>query len=87
MSAGSDPKREPMPKKILVLVSGSGQPRDPKADPQDNSTSVTSLIVGRFVNLCYPEIHVVHVSSTGGMFRCVVADGFAGRFCPFTRPL
>jgi hypothetical protein len=52
-----------------VLVSGSGQPRDPQADPQDNSTSLTSLIVGRFVSLCFPEIQVVHVSSTGGMFR------------------
>jgi hypothetical protein len=58
------------PKKILVLVSGSGQPRDPQADPQDNSTTLTSLIIGRFVSLCYPEIQVIHVSSSGGMFRC-----------------
>jgi len=75
------------PKKILVLVSGSGQPRDPHADPQDNSTSLTSLIVGRFVNLCYPEIQVIHVSSTGGMFRwthpCPV---FCSHACPVFCP-
>ena len=41
------------PKKVLLLVSGSGQPRDTNADPDANSTHCTSYLVERFVQLCY----------------------------------
>jgi len=67
------------PKKVLLLVSGSGQPRDTNADPDANSTHCTSYLVERFVQLCYADIRVVHVSSTGGMFRYDDNLGFVQR--------
>ena len=57
------------PRKLLVLVAGSATPRDGKADPMDNSTERLALIVRRFVNLCFPDVEVAIISSTGGMFR------------------
>lgn len=61
----------PRPRKVLVLVCGSGQPRDTDANPLDNSTEASGRIVQRFVELCYPDIEVVRVvsSASGGMFR------------------
>ena len=56
-------------KKVVVLLSGSAQPRDSKADPRDNSTEGTAQIMKRFLNLCYPDIEVVTIGSRGGIFR------------------
>jgi hypothetical protein len=61
---------EPPPKKVLVLVSGAGQPRDIKANPHDNSTEGTGKAIERFVRRVYPDIEVRHISSRAmGIFR------------------
>lgn len=59
----------PPPKKVLVLVSGAGQPRDELAKPADNSTEATGQIIERFVRLVHPDIEVVHIPSAFGIFR------------------
>lgn len=59
----------PPPKKVLVLVSGAGQPRDERANPQDNSTEGTGRIIERFVHAVHPDIEVVHIPSAFGIFR------------------
>ena len=43
---------------VMLLVCGSGQPRDMNADPHSNSTEATAQIVEKFVELCYPDIEV-----------------------------
>ena len=63
------PSGTPPPRKVLVLVSGAGQPRNEKANPADNSTEGTGWIIERFVKLTHPEIEVVHIPSTFGIFR------------------
>lgn len=58
------------PRKVLVLVSGAGQPRNEKANPSDNSTQGVGWLIERFIRLVHPEIEVVHiVSSSYGIFR------------------
>ena len=59
----------PPPKKVLVLVSGAGQPRDHDASANDNSTEGAAKIIQRFVERCYPEIEVVSISSSSSIFR------------------
>ena len=61
----------PPSKKVLVLVSGAGQPRDIKANPHDNSTEGTGQIIAQFIQAVYPDIEVRHVSSSdvNGIFR------------------
>jgi cytidine deaminase len=63
------PAGTPAPRKVLVIVSGAGQPRDEKANPADNSTEGTGRIIERFVRLVHPEIEVVHIPSAYGIFR------------------
>ena len=41
------PEETPPPRKVIVLVSGAGQPRDEKANPADNSTEGTGHIIER----------------------------------------
>jgi len=58
------------PRKVVVLVSGAGQPRNEKANPSDNSTQGVGWLMERFIRLVHPEIEVVHiVSSSYGIFR------------------
>ena len=67
--AARDPDKPP-PKKVLILVSGAGQPRNPQADPNDNSTEGTGKIMRFFIEAVYPDIEVQHISSTSlGIFR------------------
>ena len=63
------PPGTPPPRKVLVLVSGAGQPRDQKANPADNSTEGTGHIMQRFLKLVHPDIEVVHIPSAFGIFR------------------
>ena len=65
----TQPAGTPPPRKVLVLVSGAGQPRNEKANPADNSTEGTGWIIERFVRLTHPDIEVVHIPSTFGIFR------------------
>ena len=60
---------DPPPRKVLLLVSGAGQPRDTDANPQDNSTEGTSRIIQRFVQACYPDIEVICIPSNWSIFR------------------
>ena len=57
------------PRKVLVLVSGAGQPRDERANPADNSTEGVGRIIERFMQIVYPDIEVVHIHSAFGIFR------------------
>jgi len=59
----------PSPRKVLVLVSGAGQPRDVKANPADNSTEGTGHLIERFLRIVHPDIEVVHITSAYGIFR------------------
>lgn len=59
----------PPPRKVLILVTGAGQPRDRDANPQDNSTEGTGQIIQRFVKTCYPDIEVITINSAWGIFR------------------
>ena len=63
------PSGTPPPRKVLVLVSGAGQPRNERANPADNSTEGTGRIIERFVKLVHPDIEVVHIPSSFGIFR------------------
>jgi hypothetical protein len=63
------PVGSPPPRKVLVLVSGAGQPRDEQANPGDNSTEGTGQLIERFVKLVHPDIEVVHIPSAFGIFR------------------
>ena len=63
------PNDMPPPRKVLVLVSGAGQPRNANANPADNSTEGTGWIIERFLKLTNPDIEVVHIPSTFGIFR------------------
>ena len=49
----------PPARKVLVLVSGAGQPRDEHADPADNSTEVAGRIIERWVRAVHKDIEVV----------------------------
>ncbi|KAL1527955.1 hypothetical protein AB1Y20_009326 [Prymnesium parvum] len=59
----------PPPRKVLILVSGAGQPRDTDANPQDNSTEGTGRIIQRFVEAVYPDIEVICIPSNWSIFR------------------
>ena len=63
------PSGTPPPRKVVVLVSGAGQPRNNKANPADNSTEGTGWIIERFLKLTHSDIEVVHIPSTFGIFR------------------
>ena len=63
------PANMPEPRKVLVIVSGAGQPRDDKANPADNSTEGTGRIIERFIQLVHPDIEIVHIPSAYGIFR------------------
>ena len=65
------PLGTPQPRKVLVLVSGAGQPRDEHANPNDNSTEATGWLMERFVRLVYPEVEVIHIrsESESGIFK------------------
>lgn len=52
------PNGTPPPRKVLVLVSGAGQPRDERANPGDNSTEGVGHIMQRFLKLVHPDIEV-----------------------------
>ena len=64
-----NPKETPPPRKVVVLVSGAGQPRDEKANPADNSTEGVGHLMQRFLKLTHPDIEVVHIPSAFGIFR------------------
>ena len=60
----------PPPQKVLVLVTGAGQPRDATADQRDNSTESTGRIIESFVRRTYPDVQVVVISDPSkGIFR------------------
>ena len=59
-------------RKVLILVSGAGLPRDPTADAKNNSTEGTAKLISFFVSNLYVDIKIETVlvhSPDVGMFR------------------
>jgi hypothetical protein len=56
-------------KKIIILVSGRGEPIDNKSNNLDNSTEFTAKLIKLFVEEVYPDIDVQLLHSTTNLFR------------------
>jgi hypothetical protein len=57
-------------RKILFLVSGAGLPRDPLADPANNSTEATAKLISFYIDTFFGDILTVPIhSAEAGMFR------------------
>jgi hypothetical protein len=57
------------PKKVLILVSGVGQPRNWTHSIKGNSTQQCAELMKIFLQTIYPELIVVHVHSDTNIFR------------------
>lgn len=56
-------------RKVIVLVSGRGEPIDSKAQDLDNSTEFTGKLIQLFIQQLQPEIEVHLLHSTTNLFR------------------
>ena len=57
-------------RKIVVLVSGKGEPVDRSTEDKDNSTEFTAKLIELFINQAYAGlIEVQHIHSTTNLFR------------------
>ena len=56
-------------KKILILLSGSGTPRNREHKMSGNSTVNTARLIEAFVKILYPDITVVQLASPESIFR------------------
>jgi hypothetical protein len=56
--------------KILVLVSGSGLPRNPELSRDSNSTEMLAHLIQVFVKIAYPDIHFYQCPSDDNIYRC-----------------
>lgn len=56
-------------RKIIILVTGRGTPRDSNESSNDNSTKYSGTLIKRFLNEVYPMIEVIHVHSMTNLFR------------------
>jgi hypothetical protein len=67
-------------RKILFLVSGAGLPRDPLADPANNSTEATAKLISFYIDTFFGDILTVPIhSAEAGMFR--YGAPFTGTVC------
>ena len=57
------------PKKVLILVSGVGQPRNWTHSVKGNSTQQCAELMKIFLQTIYPELVVVHIHSETNIFR------------------
>jgi cytidine deaminase len=56
-------------KKVLILVSGVGTPRNWTHSVAGNSTEACSALMERFINILHPEVTVVRIHSKTNLFR------------------
>jgi cytidine deaminase len=56
-------------KKVLILVTGVGSPRNWTHSVDGNSTEVCAELMERFVHLLYPDMKVVRIHSSTNIFR------------------
>lgn len=56
-------------RKVIILVTGRGTPRDSNESSNDNSTKYSGTLIKRFLNEVYPNIEVIHVHSMTNLFR------------------
>eukprot|EP00536_Pseudo-nitzschia_multiseries_P009919 jgi/Psemu1/325849/estExt_fgenesh1_pg.C_2890012 len=59
----------PKPKKVLILVSGVGQPRDWTHNTKSNSTQQCAKLMEIFLKTTYPDLVVLHIHSDTDIFR------------------
>ena len=57
------------PKRVLMLVSGVGAPRNWTHDARENSTEACAQLMKYFLKLIDPELIVVHIHSETNLFR------------------
>lgn len=57
------------PKKVLILVSGVGQPRNWTHSIKGNSTQQCAELMKIFLQTIYPELVIVHIHSDTNIFR------------------
>ena len=57
------------PKKVLILVSGVGQPRNWTHSIKGNSTQQCAELMKLFLQTLYPELVVMHIHSDKNIFR------------------
>ncbi|RYG65075.1 hypothetical protein EON64_12695, partial [archaeon] len=55
--------------KVVVLVSGKGQPQDERADSSDNSTEFVGKLIALFLQRAHPELQVRLLHSQTNLFR------------------
>jgi cytidine deaminase len=56
-------------KKVLILVTGVGSPRNWTHSVDGNSTEACAELMERFVHLLYPDVKVVRIHSSTNIFR------------------
>ncbi len=67
--SSSTPASITKPKKVLILVSGVGQPRNWTHSVKGNSTQQCAELMKIFLQTIYPELIVVHIHSETNIFR------------------
>jgi len=67
--SSSTPSPFTKPKKVLILVSGVGQPRNWTHSVKGNSTQQCAELMKTFLQTIYPELIVVHIHSDTNIFR------------------
>ena len=67
--SSSTPSPFMKPKKVLILVSGVGQPRNWSHSIKGNSTQQCAELMKDFLQTIYPELIVVHIHSDTNIFR------------------
>jgi cytidine deaminase len=63
------PQQQRQPKKVLILVSGVGTPRNWTHSMMGNSTQQCAKVMQRFVQTLYPDWVVVQIHSETNIFR------------------
>jgi hypothetical protein len=67
--SSSTPSPFTKPKKVLILVSGVGQPRNWTHSIKGNSTQQCAELMKNFLQTIYPELIIVHIHSDTNIFR------------------
>ena len=55
--------------KMLLLVSGTGLPRNPNINRESNSTKILALLIQEFVTVAYPEFKFIQCPSDDDIYR------------------
>mmetsp|Transcript_7025 Transcript_7025/g.16230 ORF Transcript_7025/g.16230 Transcript_7025/m.16230 type:complete len:889 (+) Transcript_7025:175-2841(+) len=63
------PQETPNVKKVVILVSGVGVPRNWTHSVSGNSTETCAKVMELFINALYPDVVVVRLHSTTNIFR------------------